>query len=338
MYRAAYWQPTERSFSQQVRQRDGPYAITNLTNLMEPDCLTPAEVEEYLARIHYTGPIEPTIDALSELHRCHMLSVPFENLSVFGKEKIVLSKDWLFDKVVRRHRGGFCCELNMIFSLLLNYFGFKHEKHAGMVFSRKTGRLGPSFDHMILTVEIEDCTWLSDVAFGDSYITPLRFSGSADPQVQQSGVYRIRRDGDDYFVEDRIKIIVDNSGREEVAKETFTTDAEWTPRYKFDVIPRTADDFHERLLYHQTHPESLFTHDRICTIAMPWGRVTLAGSKVVTSTYLGDNKVRKETKALQGGEEEIVKELEQKFGIRREACFYPEGSVFYGVDWSKETL
>ena len=305
---------------------------------MGPDRLTPAEVEEYLARIHYTGPIEPTIDALSELHRCHMLSVPFENLSVFGKEKIVLSKDWLFDKIVRRHRGGFCLELNTIFSLLLNYFGFKHEKHAGMVFSRKTGRIGPPFDHMILTVEVGQCTWLSDVAFGDSYMTPLRFSGSADPQEQQSGVYRIRREGDDYFVEEKIKIIVDNSGREQVAKEAFTTDADWAPRYKFDVIPRTANDFHEKLVYHQTNPEAPFTHNRICTIAMPWGRVTLAGSKVVTSTYLGDNKVRKETKELQGGEEEIVEELEQKFGIRREACFYPEGSMFYGLDWSKETL
>ena len=304
----------------------------------EPDSLTPAEVQEYLARIHYSGPIEPTIDALSELHRCHMLSVPFENLSVFGKEEIFLSKDWLFDKIIRRHRGGFCYELNTLFSLLLNSFGFKHEKHAGMVFSRKTGRIGPPFDHMILTVNTTDCTWLSDVAFGDSYMTPLRFSGSAGPQEQQSGVYRIRRDGDDYFVEEKIKIIVDNSGREELAKETFTTDAEWAPRYQFVVIPRTTEDFHEMLLYHQRSPESPFTHGRICTMAMPWGRVTLVGSKVITSTYLGDNKVRKETKELQGGEEEIVKELEQKFGIRREACFYPEGSMFYGVDWSKETL
>jgi len=71
---------------------------------------------------------------------------------------------------------------------------------------------------MILAVEIGDCTRLSDVAFGDSYITPLRFSGSADPQVQQSGVYRIRIDGDDYFVEEKIKIIVDNSGREGIRK------------------------------------------------------------------------------------------------------------------------
>ena len=312
--------------------------LAKYKTFMAPENLTSDEVEEYLARIHYTGSIEPTVEALSDLQRCHMLSVPFENLSVFGKEKIFLSKDWLFDKIVRRHRGGFCCELNTIFSLLLDYFGFKHKKHAGVVFSRKTGRIGPPFDHMILAISIGDGLWLSDVGFGDSYLTPLRFSDFPDPQEQQSGIYRIRKDGDEFFYEEKVKIIVDEFGREERAKEIFTTDLEWAPRYKFDVIPRTVEDFHERLLYHETDARSPFTHDRICTMAMPWGRISLSGSKVITSTYLGDNKVRKVSKELLDGEEEIVKELEQNFGIRREACFYPEGSMFYGLDWNKETM
>ncbi|XP_078369605.1 arylamine N-acetyltransferase 2-like [Oculina patagonica] len=296
---------------------------------MEPEHFAPDEVEEYLARIHYTGPIKATIEVLSELQRCHILSVPFENLSVFGKEKIILSKDWLFDKIVRRHRGGFCFELNTIFSLLLDYFGFQYKRHAGMVFSRKTGRIGPPCDHMVLAVNIGNELWLSDVAFGDSCLTPLRFSGLPDPQEQQSGIYRLRKDGDEFFYEEKIKIIVDELGREERAKEKFTTDPEWAPRYKFDLIPRTVGDFHERLLYHENDERSPFTHDRICTMATPWGRISLSGSKVITSTYLGDNKVRKVNKELLGGEEEIVKELEQNFGIRREACLYPEGSFFY---------
>jgi len=69
-------------------------------------------------------------------------------------------------------------------------------------------------------------------------------------------------------------------------------------------------------------------------VAKPWGRETLSGSKLVTSKYLGDNKVKKETRQLVGGEEEVVEELEQKFGIRRDACFYPVGSMFYGVQWN----
>ena len=254
-----------------------------------------------------------------------MLSVPFENLSVFGKEKIVLSKDWLFDKIVRRHRGGFCCELNTIYSLLLEYFGFSQKLYAGAVFSRYSERKGMPFDHMILMINIEDSLWLTDVAFADSYFTPLRFTVS-DPQEQQSGIYRIRKDGEEYLYEEKVKVIVDKFGREE---QSDTALDEWAPRCKFNLIARTIDDFNEMLQYHQTNPESPFTHDRICTMATPSGRITLAGSKVITSTYLGNNKFRKETKELLGGEEEIVKELEHNFGIRREACLYPEGSMFY---------
>ncbi|XP_078371423.1 arylamine N-acetyltransferase, pineal gland isozyme NAT-10-like [Oculina patagonica] len=305
---------------------------------MEPEHFTPDEVEEYLARIHYTGPIEPTIEVLSELQRCHILSVPFENLSVFGKEKIVLSKDRLFEKIVRRHRGGFCYELNAIFSLLLDYCGFKHKKHGAIVFSRKTGGTSPPCDHEILAINIGNELWLTDVGFGGSYLRPIRFSALPDPQEQQSGIYRFRKDGDEFFYEEKIIIIVDELGREERVKESFTTDPECAPRYKFDLIPRTVWDFYDKLRFHETDTRSPFTHDRICTMATPSGRITLAGSKVITSTYLGDNKISKETKELLGGEEEIVKELEQKFGIRREACFYPDGSMFYGLDWSKETL
>ena len=304
---------------------------------MDHEQLTENEVDEYLARIHYTGPREPTLEVLTKLQRCHMLSVPYENLSVFGKEKIVLSKDWLLEKIVRRHRGGFCCELNTLYSLLLDCFGFKRKLCAAAVFTRNPERKGIPFDHMIFMINFEDDLWLTDVAFGDSSLTPLRLSDSPDPQERESGIYRIRKDGEEYWYEEKVKVIIDEFGHE---KQRASIDDEWeaTPRCKFDLIPRTREDFNDMLLHHQTNPESPFTHDRICTIAKPWGRVTLVGSKVVTSTYLGDNKVRKETKELQGGEEEIVKELEDKFGIRREACLYPEGSMFYGVDWSKETL
>ncbi|PFX19247.1 Arylamine N-acetyltransferase, pineal gland isozyme NAT-3 [Stylophora pistillata] len=253
------------------------------------------EVDEYLARIRYTGPIEPTLEVLEELQRCHILSVPFENLSVYGKEEIVLSKEWLFDKVVRRHRGGFCYELNTVFSLLLDYIGFEFQRHASEVYSRKTGRIGPPFDHMILVVNIEGALWLTDVGFGDSFLTPLLFGCSADQQEQSSGTYRIRKEGDRCFYEEKVKTIVD----------------------EFD-------------------PKSPFTHDRICTMAKPWGRITFSGNKVTKSTYLGDNKIRKETKELLGGEEEIVKELEQQFGIKKESCLYPEGSMYCGSDQSKE--
>ena len=40
--------------------------------------LSKQEAEEYFTRINYTGSKEPTVEVLTELHRCHILSVPFE--------------------------------------------------------------------------------------------------------------------------------------------------------------------------------------------------------------------------------------------------------------------
>ena len=298
--------------------------------------LTPKETDEYLIRIHYTGAKEPTIEALSELQRCHILSIPFENLSVFGKEEIILSKDWLFEKLMRRHRGGYCYELNYMLSLLLDYFGFNYNIHAASVFdnTRGTGNLNPP-SHVVIVVNIDGQQWLTDVGFGDIFWTPLHFTGLGEQQEQPSGTYRIRKDGYSYIYEEKVKMIVDEFGGEKREKEpAIFANTEWVPRYQFVLNPKKIEDFHEWLIYNQTDPKSPFTHDRICTMAKPWGRETLSGSKLVTTTYLGGNKVKKETRELVGGEEEVVEELEQKFGIRRDTCFYPEGSMFYGVQWN----
>ena len=296
--------------------------------------LTPEEVEEYLARIHYTGPKEATIKALQELQRCHIFSVPFENLSLYGREEIILTKEWLFEKVVRRRRGGVCYELNTMFSLLLDSLGFKPQKHAAQVYHRKigTGDLGHPGDHVTLSVDIEGQLWLTDVGFGDAFWEPLPFADLTDPQEQRSGTYRIRKDGDIYVFEEKIKVIVDEMGNEKKEKEAALhgKPSEWVPRYQFDLIPRTSEDFHERLVFQQSDPR--FRRERLCTLPTPWGRVTIAGNKILTTKYLGDNKIKKEAKELEGGEERVVEELEQKFGIRRDACFYPEGSMFYAIN------
>ena len=65
---------------------------------------------------------------------------------------------------------------------------------------------------------------LADVRFGDSFWLPLCFTGLLrEHQEQQSGTYRIRKSGNDHICEEKIKIIVDETGQEEIAKEQFTS-------------------------------------------------------------------------------------------------------------------
>lgn len=115
---------------------------------MEP--LPDDEVEAYLARIEVAARPAPTLATLRDLHRRHLLAVPFENLSIHRGEPISLAPADLFDKIVTRGLGGFCYELNGLFAALLTTLGFEVSLLAGRVFG--SGGLGPPFDHLALLV------------------------------------------------------------------------------------------------------------------------------------------------------------------------------------------
>src|SRR5215207_11196611 len=112
----------------------------------------PMDIQAYLRRIHYRGDLTPTATTLRELHRAHLLAVPFENLDIHLGRPIVLDQDALFDKIVTRRRGGFCYELNGLFALLLRELGFEVTLLAAGV-ARADGGFGPEFDHLTLLVE-----------------------------------------------------------------------------------------------------------------------------------------------------------------------------------------
>ena len=57
------------------------------------------------------------------MHRAHLMTVPFENLSIHLDEPISLAEADLVTKIITRRRGGFCYELNGAFALLLEALG-----------------------------------------------------------------------------------------------------------------------------------------------------------------------------------------------------------------------
>src|SRR5215213_9389215 len=129
------------------------------------------DIHDYLNRINYRGTLEPSVATLEALQRAHLLAVPFENLDIHLGRPIVLDQAALFDKIVRRRRGGFCYELNGLFAALLSALRFDTKMLSASVANAK-GEWGPEFDHMTLLVTL-DKRWLVDVGFGDSFIEPL---------------------------------------------------------------------------------------------------------------------------------------------------------------------
>src|SRR5258708_2128065 len=118
-------------------------------------------VPAYLRRIRYSGPITPTLETLRGIHRAYLETVPFENLDISLKRRIVLDQDRFVRKIVEDNRGGFCYELNGAFAALLREMGYRVTLLSARA-ALKDGSPGPEFDHLALGVDL-DQSWLADV-------------------------------------------------------------------------------------------------------------------------------------------------------------------------------
>ncbi|MFI8005823.1 arylamine N-acetyltransferase [Streptomyces sp. NPDC086010] len=220
-----------------------------------------ARVDSYLERIGAARPSRADAPALRELQRRHLMTVPFENLSIHLDQDIVLEEDRLVDKIVAQRRGGFCYELNGAFAVLLRGLGFRVTLLQARVFG-DGGRLGIPYDHVALRVETEDGTgpWLADVGFGDHAVDPLALDSRAE-QEDVSGRFRFR----------------------EAPRGDLDLLRDGSRQFRLDLRPRALADFRAGSWYHRTSPESHFTRSLVCSRLTEDGRVTLRGRTLVST-------------------------------------------------------
>ena len=119
--------------------------------------------EAYLNRIGLDGAVSPTETGLETLHRAQVFTLPFENFDIHLGRGISLEPDRIIDKLVHHRRGGYCFELNNLFGMALEHFGFKARPLLARV--QRGGRLLPRL-HLLNLVELGGRDWISDVGFG----------------------------------------------------------------------------------------------------------------------------------------------------------------------------
>ncbi|XP_069840545.1 arylamine N-acetyltransferase, pineal gland isozyme NAT-10-like [Dendropsophus ebraccatus] len=251
------------------------------------------DMKAYLQRVNLTDTGPPSLSALQELHRRHVLAVPFESLSIHSGEKIILDISWIYDKIVVRRRGGFCYENNGLFSWVLQQLGYQPRVLAARSRDRMTGTYGLPFDHMISTVELEGRTWLCDVGYGEGIAEPVPLEAGWEGE-QDSGVFRLQVEGDEWHME---------------RKEEET----WRCLYKFTLKECTFEDFREMCEYHQTSPSSFFVKKSFCTQLLPGARLTYVGHRLISTEYTKGGGCVRTTQELTN--EEIPEILRDKFGI-----------------------
>ncbi|MBN3316654.1 ARY1 protein, partial [Atractosteus spatula] len=249
-------------------------------------------LREYFERIGYSGPFKkPDLETLNTIHRCHILSVPFENLSIHCGEKITTDLDTIFNKIVRRGRGGWCCENNLLFSWVLKELGYDTTMLGAKVFNSLTKEYSPTESHLINKVIIAGKPYIADVSFGVScqIREPLELiSGKEQPQLP--GLFQL--------VEHEDKAL------------TKTI-------YCFTLAPRRIDYFVQTTEQLQTSPDSLFTNKSICSLQTDTGFRAVIGwtySEVTYNYQEGHDLYEMSTIP----DKEVEEVLKEKFGVALE--------------------
>jgi N-hydroxyarylamine O-acetyltransferase len=224
--------------------------------------------DAYLARLglERDAVTPPDSAALAHLQRTHVRTVPFENLAITGPPGddetgpgVSLALPQLFEKIVRRERGGFCYELNGLFGWLLADLGYDVDRIAGGVLD-DDGVPSPPANHLTSVVTL-DRRYVVDVGVATPTIRrPLPLDGEV--VEDEAGVaWRVRpsdRPDADYRTEFR------RPGRES-----------FEPRYVFRDVPRDLDYVAATCEYLTTAPESPFTGEPFLTIATAEGHAKL---------------------------------------------------------------
>jgi len=255
------------------------------------------DLPAYLARIGYTGPREPTLDVLHGLTAANAQAIPFENLDVLLGRRIDLAPDAVFDKLVRRRRGGYCFEQNGLLLGALTVLGFEAVPLSARVRIDRPREVLPPRTHLFLRVEVAGASWLTDVGVGALSLTrAIRFVADEE-QATPHEPRRILRENDRWFHQARLG-------------------AAWSDVYEFTGEEMPPIDRELANWFTSTHPESHFLGRLIAARAAPDGRrITLQN---------GELKIRERdgraTVQTIGSPEELLLVLAERFGL----AFPPE--------------
>lgn len=225
--------------------------------------------ESYLG-IEHLNDTAIDIDTLNDYMAHFMLTVPFENINVQNHIPISINIEDLLNKVVKQHRGGFCYELNHLFGTYLEEKGYEVYRASGTV-HQPDGALALEGSHMSLYTKLNGDLYVIDVGFGDLPIHAIPMTNASHPIniSDMNGQFRA---------------ILDNENRYYIQK---LKNSKWTTLYHANLEPQSIQDFSEKIVYNESHPNSIFVKQLLITQPQTFGRATMTHQYLTLSSKDG---------------------------------------------------
>ena len=265
------------------------------------------DLPAYFDRIGYHPPPAPTLEVLHALTAAHAQAIPFENLDVLLGRGIDLAPEAIFDKLVRRRRGGYCFEHNGLFLDVLTALGFALRPLSARGRILPPPGQTPPRTHVLLEVTVDGERWLTDVGIGALTLTSaIRYTPDLEQQTSHEP-RRIIREGDHWL------------------HQALVAGA-WTNVYEFTGEEMPAIDREVANWYTGAHPRSHFRGFLVVARAGADGvRVSLRDRELKRRDRAG----RVETRTIACADE-LLAVLDAEFGLD-----FPAGTRFGqpGAPW-----
>jgi N-hydroxyarylamine O-acetyltransferase len=172
-----------------------------------------------------------------------------------GKVVSLVPED-IVEKILVRHRGGYCYEVNGLFSMALQVLGIEHFYVAArpMFYAERRPKT-----HMAIVAKLEEELWLCDLGFG-SY-------GLRQPMSLKTIEVDRRQDHDSY------KMSMQPNGEYVLLARMH---GQWAAQYAFDLQPQEWLDFAPANFLNSKHPEAIFVKQLLVILQTQEGRKILS--------------------------------------------------------------
>lgn len=272
------------------------------------------DLQEYFQRIGFSGPFEkPDLSTLQQVHRQHVMSIPFENLCFHSQEQFSSELPQIYSKLVQQRRGGCCYESNQLLLWVLEQMGYTCSFLGARVYNFCTQDFSEKAAHLIVRVEVEGSSYVADTSFGlaDQILEPLELV-SGKEQPQPGGTFCLRQDGDMWTLDRTAR--QPHIPNEEFSKSSLVIRTLVNKVFCFTLEPRKLDDFRAIGEFVTTSPKSIYTNKSLCSIMTPTGYRSLVGWVYVEVTFAYQEKfdlmdMRRIT------DDEVQDLLREKFGL-----------------------
>jgi N-hydroxyarylamine O-acetyltransferase len=249
------------------------------------------DLDAYLARTGCTASREESLATFRALQLAHIHTVPFENVYVLLGRTISMEPAAVTETLVARRRGGYCFEQNTHFREVLCAIGFRVTPLLARVRRNAPPDVRTPLTHMVLSVEIDGRSWLTDVGFGAVGATVPLALDTEDVQPTPHEPHRLVRAG--RAIMHQVKL-----------------GGDWADVYEFVAEKPAPIDFELGNWFSCTHPKAHFTNNLIVSRVDGDKRLTIF-NREFTIRALDGSAEKEDIASL----ERLLELLAERFGL-----------------------